>query len=78
MKPETQLIRHVYVESQPAYIEIRPFPDAPECALEMRVTGDISEQWFGKMAITMSKQYAVELGKALMAAGYESQTILIP
>jgi len=68
MKPETQVIRRVCVESNPAYIEIRPHPDAPD-ALELHTEGAKSIEWFGAVSIAMSKEYAVELGKALIAAG---------
>lgn len=70
--PVTDVIRRVWVENEDAHLEIRPFPDAPDTALEITTASHAgSKSWFGDICITMSPEYAKELGKALIAAADE-------
>lgn len=72
--PTTDVIHRVWVENENAHLEIRPFPDAPDTALEVTTSShDGSKHWFGDVSITMSPAYARELGKALIAAANEMQ-----
>ena len=70
MKTETEVIRRVHVPGEQVCLEIGEFGDAPE-ALEIRTSDAKSKEWFGPVQITMMPEYALEFGKALVAAANE-------
>ncbi len=70
-KPVVDVVRKVWVEDEPSFLEIRPYPEAPDNALEIATTSDKSIEWFGKVSLPISKEYARALGEALIAASKE-------
>jgi hypothetical protein len=66
-KPETEIIRRIYNDGH--FIEIRDFPDAPNY-LELHTEGENAD-YFGPVAISMHPDFAMALGKALIASAAE-------
>jgi hypothetical protein len=66
-KPETEIIRRVYNDGH--FIEVRDFPDAPDY-LELRTDGE-NAGYFGPIALSMHPDFAMALGKALIASATE-------
>lgn len=69
--PLVESVKRVWVEGEKAFLEIRPYPEAPETALEIATTTEKSSEWFDKISIPMSPEYARALGEALIAAANE-------
>lgn len=67
MAVSTQVIRQIFDEDDGVCIEVGPWPDDPD-ALELRTVGKKNTDWFGKINLSMSKEFARELGKALIAS----------
>ena len=64
---ETLYRVHKYFEG--VYLEIGDVVDAPEY-LELRTTRIEDRSWFGNIALTMDPAFAIQLGNALVSAGY--------
>jgi len=69
-KPTTDVIRKVWVEDENAHLELRPYTEAPT-ALELTTSDPQSMEYFGKVSIIFSKEYARALGEALIAASQD-------
>jgi hypothetical protein len=70
--PSTDVIRRVFDEEGRHFIEVGPWPDAPD-VLELRtVDGEYSAEHWGRVNVTLSPAMAAELGRALLAAAGES------
>ena len=70
--PSTDVIRRVFDEDGRNFIEVGPWPDAPD-VLELRtVAGQYSAEHWGRVNVTLSPAMAAELGRALLAAAGES------
>jgi hypothetical protein len=66
--PSTDVIRRVFDEEGRHFIEVGPWPDAPD-VLELRtVDGEYSAEHWGRVNVTLSPAMAAELGRALLAA----------
>jgi hypothetical protein len=72
MTASVDVIRQVFDDNERAFLEVGPHPDAPDVSLELR-TGDsqTSQEWFGRQSFSMSADFAIVLGRALIAAGEE-------
>ena len=70
MEIETDIIRQVYDEDG-NFIQIRPFPDAPQVPCIMTVKGAASEDYFGRIYVSFSPKFAIAVGKALIACAME-------
>jgi hypothetical protein len=69
--PSTDVIRRVFDEGGEHFIEVGPWPDAPD-VLELRtVEGKYSAEHWGPLNVTLSPAMAAELGRALLAASGE-------
>lgn len=70
-RASTDVIRRVFDE-EGNFIEVGPWPDAPENTLELRtINDDNSDGFFGKVNVTLNPHHAHALGKALVAAAEE-------
>jgi hypothetical protein len=49
------------------YLEVGPWPDAPDC-LSLRTVDKKSQEWFGNFDMSMSPEFAKKLGEALISA----------
>lgn len=66
------MIRRVFDEyGDGACLEVGPWPDAPDTALEIRTVSDDSVKYYGKVNITISRKCAKALGEALIAASQD-------
>lgn len=70
-KPEVDVIRRVWVAGENAYLEVRPFADASQMAVEIVTETPENIQWFGEVHMVLDKEYARALGEALIAASKE-------
>jgi hypothetical protein len=69
IKP-TEIIRRVWQGEDGVYLEVCDWPDGPEFVC-LRTNGEKNEEWFGRIEISMSPDYAAELGRALLACAKE-------
>lgn len=67
-KASVDVIRRVIDHDEGAALTVGPWPEAPDVALGLWVEGDKNEEWFGKLNISMSPDFAEALGGALIAA----------
>ena len=66
----TNIIRRVFVEDEKAFLEIGPWNDEPSI-LELRTEGKINKEWFGEISLSMTKEFALALGNALIQSANE-------
>lgn len=52
-------------------LTVRPCPDFPLECVQLLANGAAAEQYWGSIRLSMPKQMAVELGKALIACAGE-------
>ena len=71
MNEQIDVIRRVYAKGEKAFLEVRPWPDAPDTAIELHSSGEVNEEYWGKFFLTLSKSDAQALGEALIAAANE-------
>lgn len=69
--PLVESVKRVWVERERVYLEVRSYPEAPETSLEIATTTPQADQWFGKVSLPMSPEYARALGEALIAMADE-------
>jgi len=69
--PLIESVKRVWVDGEKSFLEIRPYPEAPQHSLEIATTNERSTEWFGKISLPMSPEYARALGEALIAAANE-------
>jgi len=70
MTASVEVIRRVFDDNESAFLEIGPHPDYPDAALELRTGGDqTSKDWFGEQSFSLSPDFAIALGLALVASG---------
>lgn len=66
MKPETDTIYQIYDE-QGNFIQVRPYPDSPDSPCLMTVPSPYSDGFYGKLNVTFTVDFAVELAQALLS-----------
>lgn len=70
-KAEIEVLRKVWDAHEPVGLTVRWGEDGfGVCLL---ADDENSEEWYGKFKITVSAAYAIELGRALIAAGEEGK-----
>lgn len=69
MSQNIETLHRVYLPDEGVFLEVGDFPDAPE-VLEIRTVRKEDKEWFGDLQFTLQPEFAIDLGKALMAAGY--------
>ena len=69
MSQNVETIYRVHIHSEGAFLEIGDFSPAPE-VLELRSTDKSSKEWFGVIRLTLQPEFAIDLGNALVSAGY--------
>lgn len=65
---ETEVIRRVHTDGH--CIEVGEWPDAPD-HLELRTSGEKNVEYFGRLNLAMTPDFAMQLGRALVAAATE-------
>ena len=66
---EVETLKRIYVEDgDGAFLELGECPDNPEF-LEVRSLDEKSVAWWGEFRYSMSPEYAIALGKALVELG---------
>ena len=66
--PSTDVIRRVFEEDGEHFIEVGPWADDTALVELRTVKGECSAEYWGVVAVAMSREMAAELGRALMAA----------
>ena len=69
MSQNVETIYRVHKPSGGAFLEIGDYSHAPG-VLELRSTDKTSEEWFGDISLTLQPEFAIDLGNALVSAGY--------
>ena len=69
MSQNVETIYRVHVPSEGTFLEIGDYPEAPE-ALQLRTVREEDKEWFGELSLTLSPEFAIDLGQALIAAGH--------
>ena len=64
-------LKRVWVDKERVFLEVRRYPEAPETSLEIATSTPQADQWFGKISLPMSPEYARALGEALIAMADE-------
>jgi hypothetical protein len=68
-KVEVDVIRRIFVEhGDGAFLEVGPDEDIGPPCIEVRTTDQVSEDYFGKVKLSMDRELAEALGNALLAA----------
>ena len=75
MGQNVETIYRVHIPSEEVFLEIGDYPEAPE-VLQIRTIRKEDKEWFGEMELTLSPEFAIDLGNALAAAGYAKQAAL--
>ena len=70
MQAMTDVIRRVYIDGY--FLEVGPWPEVPGF-VALQSTGVENEGYFGKTEISMSPDFAEQLGRALIAAAEEAR-----
>jgi hypothetical protein len=71
--PSTDVIRRVFDESGKNFVEVGPFPDDPGCVELRTVPGEGSDEWYGKLSLSMTPRLARELGRAMIDAASDCE-----
>lgn len=66
-KVETEVVRRVWTEG--CFIEVGDY-EVPDL-IELRTVGDKNVEWFGRLSVSMTPEFAEQLGRALMAAAFD-------
>ena len=61
----------VYNDKEVVFIQVRPCPDAPEELIRVETVDKTSQEWYGKCCVSISKEEAKLLAKALLEIGEE-------
>lgn len=61
----------IYNDKEGVFIQIRPSPDVPEELLQVETVDKKSQEWYGKCCVSISKEEAKLLAKALLEMGEE-------
>ena len=75
MSQNVETIYRVHVSGEGVFLEIGDYPEAPE-VLQIRTVREEDKEWFGEMRLTLSPEFAIDLGNALATAGYAKQAAL--
>jgi hypothetical protein len=67
----TDVIRRVFTEDGSNFIEIGPWPEVPDMIELRTVKGEFSADYFGNISIAMKKDFAEQLGMALLNSASE-------
>ena len=51
-------------------LDIRPWPDAPDCVAIMAEGGE-NKEWFGQVELSMDADFARQVGEAIIACADE-------
>ena len=74
-KPSTDVIRRVFDEDGKAFIEIGPWSDGHDCVELRTIEGKYSAEYWGHFNVTLSREMAAELGRALIAAAADTKDV---
>lgn len=69
MSQNVETLYRVHKPFQSVYLEIGDVEDVSEY-LELRATREEDKSWFGDLALTLDPAFAIQLGNALVSAGY--------
>lgn len=69
MSQNTETLYRVHIPDEGVFLEIGDYPVAPE-VLQIRTVREEDKEWFGEMGLTLFPEFAIDLGQALIAAGY--------
>ena len=75
MSQNVETLYRVHIPSEGVFLEIGDHPEAPD-VLQIRTIREEDIEWFGVMRLTLSPEFAIDLGNALAAAGYAKQAAL--
>ena len=75
MSENVETLHRVHLPSEGVFLEIGDHPEAPD-VLQIRTIREENIEWFGVMRLTLSPEFAIDLGNALAAAGYAKQAAL--
>ena len=75
MNQNVETIYRVYVSDEGVFLEIGDYPEAPE-VLQIRTIRKEDKEWFGEMGLTLTPEFAIDLGNTLVTAGYAKQAEL--
>lgn len=75
MNENVEILYRVHLPSEGVFLEIGDYSEAPQ-VLEIRTTDKMSKEWFGSISLTLQPEFAIDLGNALIAAGYAKQSAL--
>lgn len=70
MTVTTDVVRRVYLDEEGVYLEIGPGLDFPD-VLEVRASDKKSIDWFGAVRFSVTDEFAIALGNALIDAAKE-------
>lgn len=69
MSQNVEMLYRVHKPFEGVYLEIGDVEDVSEY-LELRATREKDKTWFGDLALTLDPAFAIQLGNALVSAGY--------
>lgn len=69
MSQNVETIYRVHLPEEGVFLEVGDYNDAPE-VLQLRTVRGIDKEWFGDIALTLQPDFAIQLGNALVSAGY--------
>ena len=69
MNQDIETIYRVHLPEEGVFLEVGDYAEAPE-VLEVRSVRGIDKEWFGEVALTLQPNFAIQLGNALVSAGY--------
>jgi len=72
---QVDTIYKVYEDNEGAFLEIGDDPEYPDSYLMLRTTEKASQEWFGKVNITLTPEYAIALGETLIKAAKDKQKV---
>jgi hypothetical protein len=72
---QTETLTRVYSDesNEGAFLQVCDFPDAPDTHIGLIATGEVSTDWYGKLFLGMTPEFAIALGEALVKAGKQKQ-----
>lgn len=66
MSYSLETIYRVYDDKEGVFIEVKPHPDCPDTAIELRSTGSVaSKEFYGEFSVSLTAAHARLLAKAL-------------
>ena len=69
MNENVETMYRVHLPSEGVFLEIGDYPEAPH-VLQIRTTRKEDKEWFGDISLTLQPEFAIDLGNALVSAGY--------